>query len=111
MIPSDLLQQKQIEDIRRSVLWMLAYDADYTLGADMLYAAFDLQRKSVTYDQLNNALMWLSEQALIKLDNVGAFAIATLTDRGLEIARGKSRAVGVRDLRPSEIADIAQAGI
>ena len=32
--------------------------------------------------------------------------MVTLTDRGLEIARGKARAPGIRDLRPSELRDI-----
>lgn len=34
--------------------------------------------------------------------------VISLTDRGLEIARGKAKAHGIRDLRPSEIAEMSQ---
>lgn len=104
------LVQKQTEDRRRMVLWLLAYDTDYTLGDDMLYTGFELHRKPTTRDQLANTLTWLAEQGFVRLEKVGSLTFATLTDSGLEIARGKSRAAGVRDLRPSEIAEINQAG-
>lgn len=104
------LVQKQTEDRRRMVLWFLAYDTDYTLGDQMLITAFELRGKNITSDQLVNTLMWLSEQGFVTIKNIEGERFATITDRGLEVARGKSRAAGVRDLRPSEIADINQAG-
>lgn len=100
------LQQKQTEDHRRTALGFLAFDTDYRLGNDMLATAFDLRGKSITADQLNNVLLWLAEQGFVTLEKIGTTTLATLTDRGLEVAQGKSRAAGVRDLRPSEIADI-----
>lgn len=104
------LQQKQTEDHRRMALWFLAYDADYTLGDKMLSTAFEMHGKNITGDQLANALLWLSEQGFVTLKNIDSERFATLTDRGLEIARGKSRVCGVRDLYPSEVAEIKKAG-
>ena len=73
------LIQLQTEDHRRSVLWFLLYDADYQLSLTMLAQCFGRR---------------------------GEIECLTLTDRGLEVAKGLVRAVGVRNLRPSELADI-----
>ena len=52
--------------------------------------------------------MWLEEQGLVtRLYPAPGLTVAALTDRGLEIARGKARAHGIRDLRPSEISEMA----
>ncbi len=103
---NNFLQQKKTEDHRRTVLSFLSYDTDYRLGNDMLATAFDAHGKAITSDQLHNVLLWLSENGLVTLKEIGQLTFATLTDRGLEVAQGKSRAIGVRDLRPSEIAHI-----
>ncbi|WP_230660507.1 ArsR family transcriptional regulator [Psychrobacter sp. I-STPA10] len=100
------LQQLQTEDHRRSVLWFLLYDPDYQLSEQMLYQCFEMQGKSISYDQLRTHNQWLCEQGLTTSTPLGAINNIALTDRGLEVAKGMVRAVGVRNLRPSEIADI-----
>lgn len=97
------LQQLQTEDNRRSVLWFLLYDADYQLSETMLQQCFEMQGKPLSFDTLKTHVAWLCEQGYTTANSIG---IVTLTDRGLEVAKGVVRAVGVRDLRPSEIADI-----
>ncbi len=98
------LHQLQTEDNRRSVLWFLLYDADYQIGESMLQQCFEMQGKPLSFDTLKTHVAWLCEQGYITANPLGN--VVTLTDRGLEVAKGVVRAVGVRDLRPSEIADI-----
>lgn len=98
--------QLQTEDSRRSMLWFLLYDADYQLSESMLHQCFEMQGKSVSFDTLKTHAAWLCEQGYTMSSNIGGVNSLTLTDRGLEVAKGVVRAVGVRDLRPSEIADI-----
>lgn len=102
------LQQLQAQDHRRSMLWFLLYDADYQLSEGMLQQCFDMQGKNISTDQLKNHAGWLCEQGFTTASNQGGIDTLTLTDRGLEVAKGKVRAVGVRDLRPSELAEIKQ---
>lgn len=102
------MQQIQQSYTRRAILSLLAYDTDYRLTADVIEAALDASAQAVTRDALENELRWLNEQGFIALEHLSGITIATLTDRGLEIARGKSRAHGIRDLRPSEIHEMAR---
>ncbi len=100
------IQQAQTEDLRRSILTLLAYDNDYRLNQDLIGMALDANGKSVTADSLSNQVLWLQEQGFVTTENLGRLRVVTLTDRGLEVAKGKARAHGIRDLRPSEIRDI-----
>lgn len=97
------------EDFRRMILWLLFYDPDYTLGDDIIYRGFELYNKPITRDKLTEALGWLDAQAFITLSTEHGITHATLTDRGLEIAKGTARVPGVRDLRPSEIHELQAA--
>ncbi len=102
------MQELINKDTRRTVLSLLAQDTDYTLSDSLLLMAFDEMRKNVTADQLNNQINWLKEQGFVTIQSGLGFKSITLTDYGLDIATGKSRVVGVRDLRPSEIEQLKQ---
>lgn len=101
--------QTQIDaDLRRTLIQLLAYDVDYSLNDNLLYSAVEGLGKTLTRDQLANHLGWLTEQNLISTRKIASMTIATLTDRGLDVAKGKVRIHGVRDLRPSELHEIGQ---
>lgn len=102
------MQQIQAQDHRRSVLWFLLYDSDYQLSESMLLQCFDMYGKAVSTDQLRTQAQWLCEQGLTTASNQGGIDTLTLTDLGLEVAKGTVRATGVRDLRPSELSEIKQ---
>ena len=74
-----MMQDIQHSYNRRAILSALVYDSDYRLSLDMLDLILE----------------------------AAGLTVAALTDRGLEIARGKARAHGIRDLRPSEISEMA----
>lgn len=100
------LQQLQTEDHRRSALWFLLYDPDYQLSDSMLHSCFIAHGKTLSFDLLKTTLQWLHEQGYVKAANNNGIDNFVLTDRGLEVAQGIVRAVGIRDMRPSEIAEL-----
>lgn len=100
------MQELQATDHRRSILWFLLYDSDYQLSESMLLQCFEARGKNISTDQLKTQSQWLSEQGLVFAKQTGGVESLTLTDRGLDVAKGKVKAIGVRNLRPSELADI-----
>ncbi len=100
------LQEIQNQDHRRSILWFLLYDSDYQLSEVMLKQCFDAHGKSISSDLLKTQGQWLCEQGLTNSKNINGIDYIALTDRGLDVAKGNVRIAGVRDLRPSELAEI-----
>ncbi len=100
------LQQLQTEDHRRSALWFLLYDPDYQLSDSMLHSCFIAHGKPLSFDLLQTTSQWLCEQGLTTATSHNGMDNIALTDRGLEVAKGIVCAVGVRDMRPSEIAEL-----
>lgn len=102
-----MMQDVQHGYHRRAILSLLLYDADYRLSLDMLDLCLEQTGQNITYDQLQTEIGWLEEQGYVARSYPSpSLTMVTLTDRGLEIARGKARAHGIRDLRPSELRDI-----
>ncbi len=97
------MQELINKDTRRTVLSLLAQDTDYTLSDSLLLLAFDEMSKRITADQLDNQIEWLVAQGFVTVKSGLGFKSVTLTDYGLDIATAKGRAVGIRDLRPSEL--------
>ncbi len=102
------IQELKNADLRRSILTLLAYDVDYQLNQTFISMALEAIGKSVTKDILDNQLLWLKIQNFVNIDENNNLRIVTLTDHGLEVAKGKARVHGVRDLRPSELSEIKQ---
>ena len=50
----------------------------------------------VSADRLRTELQWLAEQRLVEIREIGGVAIATLTQRGLDVANGRAVVPGVR---------------
>lgn len=72
----------------------------------MLHSCFIAHGKRLSFDLLQTTMQWLCEQGLTTATTNNGIDNITLTDRGLEVAQGIVRAVGVRDMRPSEIAEL-----
>ena len=102
-----MMQKIQLEYHRRAILSLLLYDTDYRLSLDMLELVLDAAGHNITRDQLETETAWLEEQGYVMRERpTMRLVVVALTDRGLEIARGKARVPGIRDLRPSEIAEM-----
>ena len=90
----------QSQHIRLTVLRLLAkgggdYSANDSIIADALpHLGFTVGRERVRAE-----IEWLRDSALVKVENVESLLIATLTQRGLDVAEGRTTATGVK--RPS----------
>ena len=88
-------------DIRLVILrFLVESDGDYRLNSSILHKLLDMKAGYTTpRDKMVTELFWLKEQGLIELDESGNIYIATLTQRGLDVASGSARVPGVA--RPS----------
>lgn len=91
------------EEARLQVLLCLAAAADYT-APDMLLHGVALDRGlTVSLSALRVELAWLNEQGLVVTQRPGGatgITIATLTERGMDVANGLSLVPGVSRPRP-----------
>lgn len=85
---------------RLAVLRALVEAAQHTANDSVLASEMDRLGLPVTRDQLRNQLRWLEEQGLIRLTRpTDALLVASLRERGAEVAVGRAQIDGVQ--RPS----------
>lgn len=84
------------QDMRLVVLRLLAEMPAYRANSSVLNAALDNYGHSVSRDQVKTELQWLSEQGTVSLDDIGPVLVATLTERGQDIAAGRARCPGIK---------------
>lgn len=94
------LQQLLIEDCRLAELTILAESAGYQASDQVLYMMLGRLGHMVAMDTLMNDLRFLEESELVHVDQVGEIRIAKLTQRGLDVAAGRTVEPGVARPRP-----------
>lgn len=84
-------------DIRLVILrFLMESDGDYRLNSSILHKLLNMKAGYTTpRDKMVTELFWLKEQGLIELEESGNIYIATLTQRGLDVASGSARVPGV----------------
>lgn len=83
-------------DMRLVILRSLVEMPAYRANSSVLNAALDNFGHSVSRDQVKTELQWLSEQGAVELEDIGPVLVATLTERGQDIASGKARVPGIK---------------
>ena len=86
-------------DIRLVILRALAEDLGYSHNESILHAVAKKFGHNVTRDVIRTQLAWLQEQSLVTLETVGDIYVATITQRGVDVAGGAGSCPGVK--RPS----------
>lgn len=89
-----------MEDRRLEILRWLMRSLSYRAGAPMLQLALEERAHGVSLDTVTADLAWLSDAALLTYREVGGVHIATLTTRGLDVAKGLTVVPGVARPRP-----------
>lgn len=84
------------QDIRLVILRLLVEMTAYRANSSVLTMALDTYGHSVSRDQVKTELHWLAEQAALTLEDVGPVMVATLTERGQDIAAGRARVPGIK---------------
>ncbi|MBD3728747.1 MAG: ArsR family transcriptional regulator [Sphingomonadales bacterium] len=94
------LTQVQDGHIRLAVLRLLDEQPGYQANDSVLHSAVGAMGLNCTRDQMRGHLAWLAEQRMITTIEIAAgLTVATLTERGGDVANGRSQIKGVQ--RPS----------
>jgi hypothetical protein len=68
----------------------------YTANDSILHTALDSYGHNLSRDLLRTHLQWLTEQGLITLETIASTHVATLTQRGVDVALGRTHVPGVK---------------
>lgn len=89
---ADFLRQ----DMRLVILRLLVEMPAYRANSSVLNAALDNFGHTISRDQVKTELAWLAEQGAVALEDIGPVVVATLTERGQDIAAGRARVPGIK---------------
>lgn len=89
---SDFIRQ----DIRLVILRLLGEMTAYRANSSVLTMALDNYGHTLSRDQVKTELSWLAEQGALTLEDVGPVVVATLSERGQDIAAGRARVHGIK---------------
>ena len=89
---ADFLRQ----DIRLVILRLLDEMPGYKSNSSVLTNALETFGHTVSRDQTKTELAWLRDQGLVTVEDLGTVLVATLTERGADVARGRTTVPGVK---------------
>jgi Fe2+ or Zn2+ uptake regulation protein len=95
MAMAELLQQ----DRRLVVLRVLNESVGYTANESILDQALEAYGHLISRDTVKADMFWLEEQALVSLKDMNGTLVATIKQRGIDVAKGQASHPGVK--RPS----------
>lgn len=84
------------EDRRLVILRVLSELPRYSANSSVLYTALSQFGHYPSRDVVKTELVWLEELDLVKLEDVGPVIVATLTERGLDVAQGRCEVPGIK---------------
>jgi hypothetical protein len=90
----------QTADRRLVLLRALAAAAQYKANAFLLRSYAQSVGHTASADQIATDLAWLAEQQLIACERVSDVTIATINQRGLDVANGSAQVPGVARPQP-----------
>ena len=88
---SQLVNKVVTEARRQAILMALSLAARYTQPLALLQQTVGVIGYVASFDQISADAAWLQEVGLLELEG----GVATLTQRGLDVATGNARAPGV----------------
>lgn len=83
------------KDVRLVVLRILSEMPSYRANSSVIATVLHQFGHAVTRDQVKTELRWLAEQGLISIDEAGSVLVATLTERGQDVAEGRAVVDGI----------------
>ena len=92
--------QAQVEDRRLVLLKGLEVAAQYRANDHLLRRFADSVGHVVSRDRLLADLAWLAEAGLVSVDSQPEVSVATLNQRGLDVACGRAVVPGVQRPTP-----------
>lgn len=96
--------EKTLSEHRRIIILRLLNQAPAcTANCGVLKDLVNAFGVTSTRDQIRNELRWLNEQQLATVTVVGDMLIATITEDGVDVARGVITRTGVRRPSPDSV--------
>lgn len=92
--------QFQTEDRRLVILRGLASAAQFRANAYLLRRYCEAVGHVTSADRIEQDLAWLAEQSLVRLEKAEGVTVATLTQRGGDVAEGRATVPGVQRPQP-----------
>ena len=86
--------------LRLTLLRLLVGAPGYRANSSIMHSAASEFGLGASRDQIKSELAWLSEQGAVKVADVAGLTVATLTDRGLDVAEGRASMPGVQKPAP-----------
>ena len=83
-------------DIRLVILRALAEDLNYSHNDSIIHAIVKKFGHKVSRDRVRTELAWLRDQCLISIEMVSDTYVATITQRGVDVASGDATIPGVK---------------
>ncbi len=87
-------------DLRLCILSVAAAAPGYEVNASILRIALEARGHRVSADTLRTQMVWLQEQGLITVQDVGGVLIGRLNQRGLDVAQDRAHVPGVARPEP-----------
>ncbi|MFJ2713430.1 ArsR family transcriptional regulator [Pseudomonas sp. NPDC087346] len=84
------------QDVRLVILRLLVEMTAYRANSSVLTMALDSYGHTLSRDQVKTELHWLAEQGALTVADVGPVLVATLSERGQDIAAGRARVPGIK---------------
>lgn len=85
---------------QRLVLLRSLDDCGGDANESVLQTCLDVYGHRTSRDVVRSHLAWLEEQGLCVTKNIAGCLVATITNRGLDVAEGRSTVPGVKRPRP-----------
>ena len=92
----------QRKDRRLVILLALEGAAQYKANHFLLHRWCEQMGHSVSQDQVMSDLAWLSEQGLLTVEEAKDVTVATITQRGLDVANARTEVPGVARPAPGQ---------
>ncbi|ARU87107.1 hypothetical protein [Pseudomonas sp. M30-35] len=93
---SDFLRQDQ----RLVMLRILSEVPQYRANSSVIASLLGEFGHHPSRDQVKTELVWLGDQGLVKVEDIGSVLVVTLIERGADVAAGRSSVPGVSKPRP-----------
>lgn len=84
------------KDQRLVMLRILTEMPSYRANSSVLVALLEKLGHVMTRDQVKTELRWLAEQGLLTVEEAGSVIVATLEERGQDVAEGRARVDGIQ---------------
>lgn len=92
--------QELLDSDQRLLVLRTLKDLNGSANDSVLQKVLEQYGHKLSRDKVKTHLYWLDEQGLIRLESIVSTEVASLSDRGLDVAEGVARCPGVGVPRP-----------